>query len=79
MSDFKYITFRKNGSFLEFLIFPTTMQHSDFSHYNPVSAGLVRLSINEEGRPQYECYGDSFSLGIKSRPIEDSHLMNKEW
>lgn len=75
MSTHKYIVFRDDRGHLSFLIFPVTRQHKEFKRFNPLSAGFVRLEIND-GNAYYECYGDSVSLDLKSSPILDSALLN---
>ena len=77
MFDHKYITFRTEEGNLSFYVFSTIHQHKMFKHLNPISAGFVRLKVDEAGKAYYDCYGDSFSLGIKSHPERDSELLNE--
>ena len=51
----------------EIIIFPLVMQHNTFKHLNLASAGFCKIS---EGK--VDCYGHSFSLGLKAFVKEDS-------
>lgn len=53
----KYIKDKMNG----IVIFPAYMQHSAFSHLEPVSAGFIECYNNEAF-----CYGESISLNLKA-------------
>lgn len=68
-NSFKYIM-TENGP----IIFPRTMNHSDFAEYNPVSAGFVRIIVND-GEYKFHCYGDSVTLQLRSK-LEDSDYCN---
>lgn len=57
------------------IIFSNLDQHNDIAYrlsWKPVSAGFVTM-VNG----QAECYGESISLNIKSRPEEDSKIINR--
>ena len=56
------------------IVFSELLQHSTFRSFEPVSAGF--LSINADGKhePTIVCYGESISLGLKSREEEDTQL-----
>ena len=57
----------------DIIVFSETMQHSQFKHWNPVSAGFIMFYIDKEtGNPNCKCYGESISLGLKSNPEEDT-------
>jgi hypothetical protein len=64
------------------LIFPMWVKHSDMAELLPpssevLSAGFVEFGIpGKYGDPECRAYGDSVSLGIKSREI-DSALINR--
>lgn len=70
------------------ILFTEGQLHKDFSMFNPISAGFVRLiivplSTYHAGVETYkqqiilaEVYGGSDSLGLESRP-EDAVLINK--
>jgi hypothetical protein len=67
----KYIK-TKDG---KIIVFPGTMMHSDFKHFEPTSAGFVEFYIiNDEVRCR--CYGESISLGLKCDTIKDSFIAN---
>lgn len=53
----------------EIIIFPMGIQHDTFKKFNPVSAGFCRVRSNKR---KVHCYGESFSLGLKSEMREDS-------
>jgi hypothetical protein len=56
------------------IVFTEFLQHSEFKHFNPISAGFISFGINEEGNQTCSCYGESISLGLKSNPEEDTIL-----
>jgi hypothetical protein len=55
------------------IVFSPAIQHSDLRHLNPVSAGFISFGVNKDGNPSCTCYGESFSLGMKSEE-EDTML-----
>lgn len=65
--DKKYII-TKEGCII---VFPGTFKHSDFSHFNPIRAGFIAFGV-KNGDPSVSCYGESFSLGLKSDPEKDT-------
>lgn len=50
------------------IVFSAAMQHSDFQHFEPVSAGFIGFGVNKDGENICYCYGESISLGLKSDP-----------
>ena len=62
----------------EIIVFPELLQHSDFKHFSPISAGFISIGINEQGNPSCSCYGESISLGLKSNPEEDTKLAKRQ-
>lgn len=62
----------------EIIVFPELLQHSDFKHFSPISAGFISIGINEQGNPSCSCYGESISLGLKSNPEEDTELAKRQ-
>jgi len=78
MIKLKYIVISNEG--MEgILFFPEHINHSTFRNCgNLISAGFVniRYSISEQGiiRAETYCHGNSFTLGLKSRPEEDTLL-----
>ena len=72
----KYIRDNKDN----IIVFPETMNHSDFRRFNPVSAGFIHFTKlpyceyqNSEDMVAV-CYGESVSLNLQSNPIEDTIL-----
>lgn len=60
------------------ILFTEGQLHSDFKHFNPISAGFVKITahMNEPGAfISAEVYGGSDSLNLQSKP-EDSKLIN---
>jgi len=53
----------------EVIIFPCSIEHSTFKHLSPVSAGFCYVNTQKE---RLDCFGESFSLGLKSDPKEDT-------
>lgn len=74
MNKVKYIRTNHN----EIIIFGEIMNHSDFSRFNPISAGFISFSLNREGNPTCSCYGESISLNIKSEPEEDTLIAKRQ-
>lgn len=78
MLNAKYINFGRNNIFL----FESGGNvHCDvavkLSNKPPVSAGFVKIMLTEDGTDIFvECYGESISLGLSSKP-EDSLLIYK--
>ena len=64
----KYIITRNR----EIIVFPEMIQHSDFSDWGPISAGFISFGVNKDGNPTCSCYGRSISLGLDSRPEQDT-------
>lgn len=61
----KYIRLISN----EIIIFPPILNHSDFKHLIPVSAGFCYIVFEEE---KVDCFGESISLGLKSDSEKDT-------
>ena len=51
----------------EIIIFPMVIQHDTFKHLEPISAGFCRIRNRK-----VDCYGESYSLGLKAIIREDS-------
>jgi hypothetical protein len=66
----KYVRLKNYDSFI---FFPQIIEHSTFSHLNPISAGFCYLNDDNV----VKCFGRSISLGIDSR-IEDTELATKQ-
>lgn len=62
----KYIKDKRDN----IIVFPATMKHSEFKHFEPVSAGFISFGVDREGNPSCTCYGKSESLDLESDPID---------
>jgi hypothetical protein len=62
----------------EIIVFPELLQHSEFKHFNPISAGFISFGVNKEGNPSCSCYGKSVSLGLESNPEEDTKIAKRQ-
>jgi len=74
MNNVKYIRTKND----EIIIFGGIMQHSDFRHFNPLSAGFISFGINKEGYPTCKCFGTSISLNLDSIPEKDTELAKQQ-
>lgn len=70
----KYVITKDN----EIIVFSELFNHSDFRHFNPIRAGFISFGVNKEGNPSCSCYGESFSLNLKSDPIEDTKIAKRQ-
>lgn len=73
MTTVKYIRTRHN----EIIIFGAIMQHIRFRHFDPISAGFIRIGV-KHGNPDCTCYGESISLNLKSIPDQDTELARRQ-
>ena len=69
----------ETGMFVAPIIFSDLQKHNEVamqfcSNRNKV-LGAGFCFVDEEGK--YQCYGESVSLGVKSRGEEDSKFLNK--
>lgn len=57
------------------IVFPDVIQHNQFAMFpgEILSAGFI--SMNSDGK--WSCWGKSVSLGLNSRPEEDSAIANR--
>lgn len=69
----KYV---KLKDYNEVIVFPCTIEHSTFQSLNPMSAGFCYVDADNT---KVDCFGESFSLGLKSDPIEDSKDATKQF
>ena len=58
----------------DIIVFSETIQHSDFRKWEPISAGFITFGVNEYGDVTCSCHGRSVSLGLDSRPEEDTFI-----
>lgn len=56
------------------IVFPQIIQHSEFKHLNPVSAGFCYIS-----EKKVHCFGESISLRLKADEYEDSFKATKQY
>ena len=82
----KYIIFKDGGLEVP-IIFPETMDHSQFVGFRPISAGFVSFYGGDVPLEGASCNdnailacvgGESTSLGLKSRLVEDKEILVKE-
>jgi hypothetical protein len=53
------------------ILFPSALNHSDFQHFHPTSAGMC--CINKDGdKFKVDCFGESVSLKLK--PAGNDHI-----
>jgi len=64
----KYVRTKNNV-----IIFGAITSHDTFKYLAPISAGFCHVNKNE-----VVCFGDSFSLDLKSNPKEDSLEATKQ-
>ena len=57
------------------IIFSDFIDHTNFLHMKPISAGKCKVDIDLDKGVFYIVYGKSVSLKLKSRP-EDAELIN---
>lgn len=67
------------------IVFSAAIQHRDMVGYNEKCEGAGFVRFVSETDPQYgdiiivaKCYGKSVSLGIESRPEEDSRIVTRQ-
>jgi hypothetical protein len=59
----------------EVIIFPCVIEHSRFKHFNPISAGFCYVNADKE---RVDCFGESYSLDLKSDPKKDTIEATKQ-
>jgi hypothetical protein len=70
----KYIVTKDNVV----VVFPDMLQHAEFKHMKPISAGFIEIFADDNGDVKCDCYGESVSLELKSRPDIDKILASKQ-
>lgn len=80
MNEVKYVIV--NGCAI---VFSAAIQHKDMVGYNEKCEGAGFVRFDTETDPIYgdtiivaKCYGKSVSLGIESRPEEDSRIVTRQ-
>ena len=58
----------------EMVIFPESIEHIRFKMLNPRSAGYISICPQDVGLLRVECFGESISLGLRSRPKVDREI-----
>jgi len=53
----------------EVIIFPCVIEHSRFKYFNPITAGFCYVNADKK---RVDCFGDSFSLDLKSDETADT-------
>ncbi len=71
MEKMKYV---KIGPYNSIVIFPDIIQHDEFKHLSPISAGFCYISLEK-----VECFGESISLGLKSNERVDTIAATKQY
>lgn len=74
MFKVKYVITSNN----EIIVFSELIQHKEFIHFNPISAGFIAFGVNKQGNPTCSCYGESVSLSLISRPLEDTIIAKRQ-
>jgi hypothetical protein len=76
----KYITYKADVG-EDIIVFSLFETHADIAHrlnLEVISAGFIYITTTApDGDFKAECYGDSVSLKVKSRPAEDAELANR--
>ena len=79
LSAAKYVIVNGSG-----IIFSAAIQHKDMVGYNEKceGAGFVRFAVEKDSYGDdiivAQCYGESISLGIKSRLEKDSKILTRQ-
>lgn len=74
MNEIKYIITKDD----RIIVFSELFLHSDFKRFEPKSAGFISIGVDKEGKPTCSCYGESISLGLKSRIEEDTKIAKRQ-
>ena len=59
------------------IVFSELLQHSDFKHFDPISAGFISFGIKND-EMTCSCYGESISLNLKSNPELDNIIARRQ-
>jgi hypothetical protein len=70
----KYIKTKDNV----IIVFSELLQHKQFKHFEPVSAGFISIGAEGKYEPSCTCYGESVSLDLKSDEEVDTKLARKQ-
>ena len=63
------------------VVFPKHIGHDEMARKlgTPISAGFLTTQINNEQEVEINCYGESVTLGIKSREEEDTKIARRQF
>ena len=79
----KYVVFELENGIEDMIIFSGLVQHDWMARGLGliVSAGFISVHTDFGGDQLIECYGESISLNLKSRPEEDAKIAHRvlEW
>lgn len=73
MQKLKYV---KVPPYNNIIIFPDNIQHAEFQLMAPISAGFCHIDAKNQ---EIVCYGDSYSLQLKSDNRQDSFEATKQF
>ncbi len=60
------------------IVFPLYNSHSAYQNQNPLRAGFLSCNIDSKQCISVSCYGDSYTLGLKSDPELDTKIANDQ-
>ena len=70
-SKAKYVILKSGGP----IVFSELLAHADVARALGQAESAGFCVIDSQG--QYACFGDSISLKMKSRPVQDSDILNR--
>jgi len=73
MGKAKYIRTKDN----KIIVFSELQLHSEFKRFEPISAGFIVFSTDDDENPDCLCYGESISLDLKSKE-DDTQLAKRQ-
>jgi len=73
MGKVKYIRTKDN----KIIVFSELQLHSEFKRFEPISAGFIIFSTDDNKNPDCLCYGESVSLDLKSKE-DDTRLAKRQ-
>lgn len=72
--QYKYVVVSEYGEWP--ILFPVVISHATIPKHRAISAGFCAFKKDGKGGRIWEAYGESDSLHLQSRPVEDSKLLN---
>jgi hypothetical protein len=73
MGKAKYIRTKDN----KIIVFSELQLHSEFKRFEPISAGFIIFTTDEDKNTDCLCYGESISLDLKSKE-DDTQLAKRQ-